>query len=123
MTDPTNADLLASDPVVDAVTAALAEEAVAKEALEKAEADLAAANALPPPSASPPPVDNNHVEEGAEQFAAPVPLRTESTSAPVERWRACNGGDISAVLRARSMGLAEFTTRDEVFAFLASKGG
>lgn len=145
MTDPTNDDLLASDPVdesaadaaeaaamdkaaealelapdpvVDAVAAALADEDEAYAALEKAEADLAAANALPPPSTSPPPVDNNVAPK-----PLPVITATESPVVPVERWRACTGQDISAVLRARSMGLAEFTTRDEVFSFLASKGG
>lgn len=90
----------------------------------------------PPSSTSPPPVDNAHVETGAELFdhrAIGLGLTEqelvdagimEAPAEPAKSWQACNGPDITAMIKATTAGFVRTPgfTREDVFAFLASKG-
>lgn len=89
------------------------------------------------PSTSPPPVDLNEpateVPTGAVSPSEPIPAPAYvapgynpelAAVTGIPNWKACTGQDIQAMLKAHAAGFQRTPgfTREDVYAFLASKG-
>lgn len=139
-TEPSNTDLVTSDPVVDAVAAVLDAEQAAKDAPLRTDgptlAEYIAAGypveSYPPPGYAerePPPVEADHSAQRVSPFLVGEDTGVPSaTAAPADEqhadsgYRPVGGAEIQEYMRAKSMGLQGRPSRAEVLAFIASKG-